>query len=1276
MGFIIGYAMRKLNQKIIQIVSLFSFFFILVNCSRQTVENSSKKSSINSSPLVLIIYESDDFDSRGMMEHLMMSMNYAKIPVQLINLSHIRKTLSIPISIRTVYITTSATEKLSDKEIQELVFFVARGGVIVQTTLTWDPRMHFLIGIKRDASLDIDSTAIGWYFHKTVLPGISNSDFRTEVMPLHKGFTKNNFIHEIDKIATALNNENYLVLTLHSIGKGKVFYFNTTILNDKLYRGLLFSIGLIGLEGIPYPVANVSTIFLDDFPAALYNTRMYPVDEEFGVDQANFICKIWWPDMVALADTFHLAYTAMICFNYNDVNFPPYDFDQWYNAIIKVNNKQVKASPWIAKKVLQNGFELGFHGYNHLSLWKDDWQNMKYILPSLYAVRKQWYKDDLGPLPVTYVPPSNWIDSTGLQFLHKGLPSIKYMCSLYLGETEDGGNREFDTDPYQPALFDVPRITSGYYNTNENYFVQESVYILTGVWTHFIHPDDIFFENTLVKQIFKKRNYEKLWWKKTPGKKESLYSKFRKWIIRNKMIHPLIRYKTIKQGGPLIEKWRSLELIHRDSLNQHVVIHYNKIPNDTTYYFIYSSNNFSKDIEKRIKKNSIQYGKTNLWEGYLFEFSSKNDTLKFPLLHKIGTSDKNQIQNILQQYKNYIAELKQVNPEKPKINFLTLIKKYSIKKLGNKIFQKILKEAVEQNRLDIAIQLLENRILMKNEWYEEDATLLIKYLYWDNRPQYAWDIVKKRIQKYPTIESLMFKKLVERNVETPEDFDPYEWFLVEYKIRQDKEILILNFLAQNDSPDIWYKLKPFILNEIKTKKVSDHFVSKIVKRLFWYENDENILQFVEQLPAKYYSSLKPYARQIAQLYAYNRHDYSRAFIWSQQDSTYPVQEQMEWLLQQKRYQDLLETGNSYLSKHPDNDSLRYWFGTTLLDEGFIEEGLKILKSLPEQSLYFKKAKAKVSKITRYQKYRRKRKIIQNYPQMITENLRDSLQLFIKWNERPSFSIEGHYHDDNFNNTVYEITSSLEWGWENKLRKKISVMNDWITTGIAQTSGPIQLKGFLVEIFKKDDERSRQLNIGGGFHFYQSKIFPQLSFIYSTGNYNSFSLTISPELTVPSIQKNILKFKIEDYFEHNWIRNILSTALYGALSYMSDNNWVKEGSVRLMFWKKEKEKLKFYPSIEIAYQDATDVYPSGLPYWTPNKLSTMGLGGVIESRKKRFKFSAESFIRKDNQSGWYGTFLINNKLFIGNKWKINAIGYMSTSKVYRYNEFRIGISRNF
>ena len=118
-----------------------------------------------------------------------------------------------------------------------------------------------------------------------------------------------------------------------------------------------------------------------------------------------------------------------------------------------VNGVEQTKSSWLGRDVYNTGHELGFHGYNHVSLLKEDWPQDQFIVTALNTAVKKWKTIGFNELPISYVPPSNYIDSVGLAKLQEGIPSIRYIQSTYMGDFEEGGNREFDPEPYNDYFF-------------------------------------------------------------------------------------------------------------------------------------------------------------------------------------------------------------------------------------------------------------------------------------------------------------------------------------------------------------------------------------------------------------------------------------------------------------------------------------------------------------------------------------------------------------------------------------------------------------------------------------------------------------------------------------------------------------------------------------------------------------------------------------------------------------------------------------------------------
>lgn len=390
-------------------------------------------------PIVMVIKNQPNDFSTGVSNQVAKALEYAQIPYLTIDLGILTQDFSIPKSVRTLVITTDRIVEFPQENIEDLVEFVARGNNIVFTGHVSNPNFSFLQGIKPDSEFNIDSLSVGFTLVEDAFPGMEGKTYNPRGLLPHYGLAAEEFTNATKLLAGTATDPDQPFIILNKIGLGEVITVNSFVLDQKIYRGIIYSTILRGLQGIPYQVANVSTIFLDDFPAPIYNEKLPPIDEEYDVTHAEFVSKIWWPDMKALADSFNISYSAMTAFNYNANVVPPFDFQEWRQGSIVYNQNIVLGSIFLAEDIRDSRHELAFHGYNHFSLWLEDWDNMNFMVSSLQAARKRWRVDNLGPLPTNYVPPTNNIDSLGLEAVVRGMPSIKYMSSLYFGEIKDGG---------------------------------------------------------------------------------------------------------------------------------------------------------------------------------------------------------------------------------------------------------------------------------------------------------------------------------------------------------------------------------------------------------------------------------------------------------------------------------------------------------------------------------------------------------------------------------------------------------------------------------------------------------------------------------------------------------------------------------------------------------------------------------------------------------------------------------------------------------------------
>ena len=94
-------------------------------------------------------------------------------------------------------------------------------------------------------------------------------------------------------------------------------------------------------------------------------------------------------------------------------------------------------------------------------------------------------------LPRTYVAPHNIISQDGIRALHHIFPTIKAVSTVRSGE---GKGEVYDYGPNSefPDIYMMPRMTSGYILDETAKADIVSGILGPGLWSHFIHADDIF----------------------------------------------------------------------------------------------------------------------------------------------------------------------------------------------------------------------------------------------------------------------------------------------------------------------------------------------------------------------------------------------------------------------------------------------------------------------------------------------------------------------------------------------------------------------------------------------------------------------------------------------------------------------------------------------------------------------------------------------------------------------------------------------------------------
>ena len=262
---------------------LLAVAMLCLGCSSEPQTNSGPfervELSSNGTPLIQIVQNRRDTGSVNITRQLSRALRYTKIDYQITDLSILNPRLQIQPDVRTLVLTTGSLSQADEDLGRKLTRFVAQGNTLILAAPIQDRRLAFLQGLRPGATPEIADTARGIRGGAGIFPGFKGQTFYESSLTPHYGFKGATFREELDVLARAANDSTYPVILSNTVEEGKVVFLNTQRTQDKPYRGLMFSTLLLGLKGVPYSVVNGSTIFLDDFPAPLYDQMMPPIDD-------------------------------------------------------------------------------------------------------------------------------------------------------------------------------------------------------------------------------------------------------------------------------------------------------------------------------------------------------------------------------------------------------------------------------------------------------------------------------------------------------------------------------------------------------------------------------------------------------------------------------------------------------------------------------------------------------------------------------------------------------------------------------------------------------------------------------------------------------------------------------------------------------------------------------------------------------------------------------------------------------------------------------------
>ncbi|SDX39920.1 DUF2194 domain-containing protein [Salimicrobium album] len=431
--------------------------------------------------LKVFLHQNESDLSEGAIGNMKQALEYAKVPYEQVGREEIKNIAPSPYSI--IVLAGEHSEEWPRDVITE---FVEEGGRVMIAGRFVDSDWNDFLGIKKAEGYKGDLHGIS--FEQELFPGYVDLGASSEL-----------FSHSIadvelkEEVAVPLTVEEKPLMWIHERGKGKVMFWNSTITVDKTTRGMLLQSLSMLPPAFVSAQASIKVFHIDDFPSPIPFETPEKIEQEYDKSIRDFYTDVWWEDMKEIGENHDFTYTGYLIGTYRDDT--------------ELKGKEIRENLrypmlYFGRDLLSEGGELGLHGYNHQSLvtpsepidetlgyvpWKNNRQMVE-MIKEVEGVFKYYFPDEEIK---SYVPPSNVINTTGIKALEQSLPELKTISSLYIGGDKGSLEQEFGPGDVKNNLYYFPRMTSGYAESPEDQFLQTDVIANFGVFSHFVHPDDV-----------------------------------------------------------------------------------------------------------------------------------------------------------------------------------------------------------------------------------------------------------------------------------------------------------------------------------------------------------------------------------------------------------------------------------------------------------------------------------------------------------------------------------------------------------------------------------------------------------------------------------------------------------------------------------------------------------------------------------------------------------------------------------------------------------------
>lgn len=540
----------------------------------------------------LILYNEEDSSSIQLKENILQTLAYMKKKAKAVTIADVPDTFD---QYKNVVITFEEVSALPN--IPVLEEYTAKGGSVF---FAIRPEIkNSLYNLYRKLGI----YEIGEFITPNGLKLTSNLLIKQDQMVMKKGEIPDNSSLSVGlddrSIVYAESIDHIPLLWDTTYKKGKFMVFNGTMLETRENRGLITGAFSLLNEDFIYPIMDMKVVYIDDFPAPIPEGKNKIIYEEYRRDTPSFYQDIWWPEMQKLAAKYDVKYTGLVIQSYDDKVTPPYKKeDQNRNSFVQ-----------FGRELLKMGGEIGIHGYNHQSLTVNAkavedlgyhaWKNQEDMETSLNTVEN--YVREIFPNYEikTYVPPSNRIDHVGEAALRNAIPSISVLSSMYIPDSVDYTTvHEFDQGE---TFIHFPRITSGYEYTKKKKWAMANAVTSLGVFSHFIHPDDILDDD---------RSSKKKW--SRLGKE---YNRFMREVHTD---YPWLSSMTARNAGEQLTNYKQAD-VYIDEKKDRLSVQIDKFPGEM-HFILRTKKKIGKltncEVEKidegvyfvKAKKASIELG--------------------------------------------------------------------------------------------------------------------------------------------------------------------------------------------------------------------------------------------------------------------------------------------------------------------------------------------------------------------------------------------------------------------------------------------------------------------------------------------------------------------------------------------------------------------------------------------------------------------------------------------------------------------------------------------